>query len=74
MSDCATLKAKLDAAEAVYDRLLQPGVRVVQDSDGSRIEYSLGNVALYRDKVALLRAQYDACTRPGAGRPFHFIF
>lgn len=59
--NCAALKAELDAAKAVLDRMMQPGIRAVQDSDGSRIEYSLGNVAAYQQKVAALQMQYDSC-------------
>lgn len=77
MSDCTSIKTELDAARLVLDRLIQPGVRAVQDSDGSRIEYTLGNLNAQREKVALLQAQYDACvggTRVALTRPISFLF
>jgi hypothetical protein len=64
--DCAAIKDELDKAKDVYLKLIAPGVRSVYDSDGSRIEYTTGNVEAYRDVVALLQARYDACI---AGRP-----
>lgn len=77
MADCASIKIELDAATAILDRLIQPGVRAVQDSDGSRIEYTMGNVNAQKAKVALLQAQYDACvngSRVAMTRPINFIF
>lgn len=77
MADCAAIKARLDSALSAYDRLVTGGaIRVVQDSDGSRIEYTAANSArLYAD-IGLLQAQYDACTGKPAvvTRPLTFIF
>lgn len=74
MADCSAIKTQLDAKQALYDRLIQPGVRVVQDADGSRIEYSLPNVNALREQVALLQAQYDRCLNSNASGPFNFVF
>lgn len=75
---CADIKAKLDAKQAVLDRLVSgTGIRAVQDTDGSRVEYSQGNVDLLKEQIALLQAQYQACV-DGRGaaitRPLNFIF
>lgn len=72
--NCADLKQKLDDALAVLDRMMQPGVRAVQDSDGSRIEYTLGNLQAWKQKVAMLQAEYDRCCRYCASGPFRPIF
>lgn len=77
MTDCASIKTDLDAAKAVLDRMMAPGIRAVQDSDGSRIEYTVGNLNAQREKVALLQAQYDACVsgkRTAMTRPINFVF
>lgn len=74
MADCAAIKIELDAAKAVLDKMMQPGVRSVQDSDGSRIEYTIGNYNAQRDKVARLQAQYDACVNSYSAKPFEFLF
>jgi hypothetical protein len=72
--DCTALKQQLDNALAILDRMMQPGVRAVQDSDGSRIEYSLGNLQAWKQKVALLQAEYDRCCRRTVSGPFRPIF
>jgi hypothetical protein len=77
-ADCAAIKAKLDAKIAVLDRLVSgAGVRAVQDSDGSRIEYSLPNINALREQIALLQAEYDACLKGTPSvltRPIQFVF
>lgn len=74
---CQALKDELDKAKATYERMTAPGIRTVRDSDGSYIEYTTGNVEAYRDRLALLQAQYDACIA-GRGaaltRPLTFTF
>lgn len=78
MADCALIKTKLDAALAALDRLTLGGaVRVIVDSDGSRIEYSTANRPSLVAYVQLLQAQYDACVtgnRAVVTRPINFVF
>lgn len=78
MADCAAIKTQLDEALALYNRLIAGGgVRAIQDSDGSRIEYSVPNINRLYQRVAYLQAQYDACVNGGVAavtRPLTFIF
>lgn len=78
MADCAAIKAKLDAAQAAFDRLISGrAIRVVVDSDGSRIEYTSANQSKLYQYLQLLQAQYDACiggTKPAVTKPLQFVF
>jgi hypothetical protein len=78
MADCAEIKTRLDSARAAYDRLINGGaIRVVQDSDGSRVEYTAANSGKLYAYIALLEAQYAGCvagTSPVATRPLQFFF
>lgn len=78
MADCAAIKAKLDSALDAYTRLTQGGaIRVVQDSDGSRVEYTAANAGRLYANIALLQAQYDACIAgvpASVTRPVNFLF
>lgn len=78
MADCAAIKAELDSALAAYRRLTEGGAtRVVQDSDGSRIEYTAANAGRLYARIQLLQAQYAACvggTAPIVTRPLQFFF
>lgn len=78
-TDCAAIKVKLDTANANYLRLMSGGsARVIQDSDGSRIEYATGTAPRLYQYIALLQAQYDQCLRGCGGaaitRPLTFYF
>lgn len=76
--DCAAIKTRLDAAQAAFDRLSLGGaVRVVVDSDGSRVEYTAASRAELYKYIQLLTAQYAACiggTRVSVTRPTNFVF
>lgn len=78
MADCAAIKAELDAAKAAYVRLTEGGApRVVQDVDGSRVEYTAANAGRLYNRIALLEAQYAACTAGTMARmtrPINFVF
>jgi hypothetical protein len=75
---CAQIKTRLDTARAALDAVLIGGApRVIQDTDGSRIEYSSANPSRLISYVSLLQAQYDACLTglsPIVTRPVTFLF
>lgn len=77
-TNCATIKSRLDAAQAALEGLIAGGaVRSVTDSDGSRIEYTSANLPSLRSYIALLQAQYDACiggTAAVVTKPVNFFF
>lgn len=78
MATCAEIKAELDSALAAYKRLTEGGaLRVVQDSDGSRVEYTAANSSRLLQRIQLLQAQYDAClagTSTVVTQPLQFFF
>lgn len=72
MADLATLTAQLTELQAKLTAAIVPGVRSVQDSDGSRVEYSLGNPAVIQAEIRRVEAQIailQSCTRP-----FSYLF
>lgn len=78
MATCPEIKAELDSALAAYRRLTEGGAaRVVQDSDGSRIEYTAANSGRLLMRIQLLQAQYAACltgATPVVTKPLQFFF
>lgn len=75
---CAEIKTRLDAARAAYESLMQGGgIRSITDADGSRIEYTTGNLPSLQSYIALTQAQYDACiggTGTVVSRPVQFFY
>lgn len=78
MADCAAIKAKLDDALAAYDRLVSgQSVRVVWDSDRSRIEYTSANLPSLYAYIQRLTVEYAACLgKPAVAltKPIQFVF
>lgn len=78
MADCAAIKTKLDAAIDAYDRLVSGrSVRVVWDSDRSRIEYTSANLPSLNAYIQRLTVEYAACIgQPiaAATKPIQFVF
>lgn len=78
MADCTAIKTKLDEAQAAYDRLVSgQSIRVIVDSDGSRIEYNAANRQALYAYIQDLTAQYATCLgQPVAValKPIQFVF
>jgi hypothetical protein len=78
-TDCAAIKALLDEKLAQYNLATGGGgIRSVQDSDTSRIEYNAPNAQRLLQDIQLLQAQYAACiagTSPAVlTKPINFVF
>jgi hypothetical protein len=76
---CADIKARLDAANRAYDRLVAgEQVVVIVDAFRSRVEYKPAELSQLTQQIAVLQAQYDACINPGKvtalTRPVTFRF
>lgn len=78
MADCSAIKARLDDALAAYDRLLTGrSVRLVWDSDRSRIEYTQADRGDLYAYIARLQIQYNACVGApvvALTKPINFVF
>lgn len=78
MADCAAIKTKLDEALAAYHRLATgESVRVIVDTDGSRLEYNAANRSALYAYIQKLQTDYNACIgqpAPIATRPLNFHF
>lgn len=77
MADCTALKDRLDALNAARDRILTGGaVRVIVDSDGSRVEYTATRLSDLLQEIIRAQAAYDACAGVTAvlTRPLTFVF
>jgi hypothetical protein len=75
--DCAALQAELDAARAQLAAMRgQSGIRMVADSDGSRIEYNNQGLAGQESYVRRLESQFATfcgnCIR--ASGPIGYVF
>lgn len=65
--DLATLQARLDAALEAQATLAMGGqTRVVQDQNGERIEYSVGNSAALSKLILMLQFQIGQLGGPAA--------
>jgi hypothetical protein len=76
---CADIKARLDAANRAYDRLVAgEQVVVIVDAFRSRVEYKPAELSQLTQQIAVLQAQYNACINPGKitalTRPVTFRF
>ncbi len=75
---CPEILVRLTEARTALSALLRGGaVRAIQDTDGSRIEYTSANPSRLVSYVALLEAQYAACltgTPTVVTRPVQFFF
>lgn len=79
MPDCSAIQTKLDEALSAFHRLTTGGsVRVIVDTDGSRIEYNAANSSKLSAYIQLLQAQLAECqgtaTTVAVTRPINFVF
>ena len=77
-TDCAAIKEALEEKLAQYNLATGGGgIRSVQDSDSSRIEYNAPNAQRLMQDIQMLQAAYAACvgqTAAAMTKPINFIF
>jgi hypothetical protein len=78
-TNCADIKARLEEKLAAYHLATSGGgIRSVQDSDTSRIEYQSPNAERLMRDIQLLQAMYTAClagTAPAVmTKPINYLF
>lgn len=77
-TDCAGIKQALEDKIAQYNLATGGGgIRSVQDSDTSRIEYNAPNAQRLMQDIQLLQAAYAACVGGAAAqmtKPINFVF
>ena len=76
---CEEIKARLDAANAAYDRLARgEQVVIIVDAFRSRVEYKPSNLSELFSAIQLMQVEYDRCInptqRPIATTPVRFSF